>query len=96
MLGLFQELEGDVAILVSKGTYYQVPMYVRDGWLFAKWGGGFVRLMKDGATTKASVRIETLHFDRVLYADALGRLAIDIRHGGRLDVPHTAKLLGSG
>ena len=52
--------------------------------------------MKDGATTKASVRIETLHFDRVLYADALGRLAIDIRHGGRLDVPHTAKLLGSG
>lgn len=95
MEGLFQELEGDVAVLTSKGTYYQVPLYARGGWLFAKWGGGFVRLMKDGATTKAGVRIETLVIEGNLYADGMGRLSVEQGKGKLLDMGIRHKLLGA-
>lgn len=94
MDGLFQELEGEVAILVSNGTYYQVPLYTRGGWLFAKWGGGFIRLMKDGSTTRAKVRLETLHFEGVLYADGMGRLSVNAGGCRRIDDTTALKLKG--
>lgn len=96
-MGLFQELEGDVAILVSNGVYKQVPLYKRDGYLFAKSGGGFVRLHADGATSQASVRIDTLSIEGALYKDPLGRLAIDPRVPKAVAIePATAqKLLGA-
>lgn len=64
-------------MLVIGGVYSQVPLYTRDGYLYAKYGSGFVRLMADGATTKAKLRLDFMSFDGALYRDALGRLCTD-------------------
>lgn len=75
-MGLFQEVEGEVAVLVSGGIYRQVPLYTRNGYLYAKSGGGFIKLNSDGSTTQPKVRIDTLTFEGNLAADPLGRLCL--------------------
>ena len=52
-MSFFKEIEGDAAIVVENGVYRQVPLFERDGYIYAKIGSGFVRIMADGATTKA-------------------------------------------
>ena len=74
MPGLFQELEGETCILVSMGVYTECRVYTRSqGELFAKSGGGFVRLYADGATSRSKYRIDTLTIDK-LYRDTFGKL----------------------
>ena len=36
------------AIMVSRGVYRQVPIYVRGGKVYARHGGGYVRLIQGG------------------------------------------------
>jgi hypothetical protein len=73
-MGLFREVEGDTAIIVENGVYKQVPVYNRNGYLYAKVSGGFIRLYVDGSTSKPKCRLS--HLDTVipLYADTMGRL----------------------
>jgi hypothetical protein len=75
-MSFFQEVEGESAILVENGVYRQAPLYMRDGYLYAKSGGGFVRLMADGSTTKAGgrLRLDFMSYDKPLCRDPLGRL----------------------
>lgn len=73
-MGLFMEVEGEVAILVDGGVYRQVPIYTKDGFLFAKFGSGFVRLNADGSTTKPKTRLDHLTYDHPLGTDQMGRL----------------------
>lgn len=47
-MSLFKELEGDAAIVVMGGVYKQVPLYARNGFIFAAVSGGYVRLKADG------------------------------------------------
>lgn len=65
-MSFFKEVEGEAAVLVIGGVYSQVPLYTRDGYLYAKYGSGFVRLMADGATTKAKLRLDFMSFDGAL------------------------------
>lgn len=44
------------AIVHSRGVYRQVPLYERGGKVYAKYGGGFVRLSSGGATSAPNVR----------------------------------------
>lgn len=76
-MSFFKEIEAEAAVLVENGIYKQVPLYTRDGYVYAKIGGGFVRLMADGATSKAKLRLDFMSFDGALYRDALGRLCTD-------------------
>jgi len=73
-MSFFQEVEGEAAILVENGVYKQVPVYTRDGFLYARISGGFVRIMVDGATTKAKLRLDFLSWNGPLAKDAMGRL----------------------
>ena len=73
-MSFFKQIEGDAAILVENGVYKQVDLYSRDGYLFAKVGSGFVRLMADGSTTKHKLRIDFMSFEGELGSDGLGRL----------------------
>lgn len=74
-MGLFQEVEGEVAVIVERGVYRQVPLYTRDGYLYGKLGAGFVRLYADGSTTKTACRLDTMTWDGTqLCRDKLGRL----------------------
>jgi hypothetical protein len=73
-MGLFCEVMGEVAIIVQGGRYQQVPVYTRDGYLYAKNGSGFIRLHSDGSTTLPKARLDQLTYDHPLGVDQLGRL----------------------
>lgn len=96
-MSFFQHVEGEAAILVENGVYRQVDLYQRDGYLYAKVGNGFVRLMADGATTKAKLRLDFMSFDKPLYRDGMGRLCTDAVGGAkRLETAKAQLLLGGG
>jgi len=75
-MSFFKQIEGDAAILVENGVYKQVDLYSRDGYLFAKVGAGFVRLMADGSTSKHKLRLDFMSFEHRLGTDGLGRLVM--------------------
>lgn len=92
----FKPIEGEACIIIEKGVFRQVDLYERGGQLFAKMGGGFIRLMSDGSTTKASARLDTISFD-ALGRDRVGRLCRTDTGGADvtpLDAPKAQLLLG--
>lgn len=97
-MGLFVESEGDVAILSENGVYKQVPVFTRNGYMFAKLGAGFVRLNADGSTSKATARLDTLDLasGATLGADIMGRLCdpMVVQGAKPLAEPSKQKLLG--
>jgi hypothetical protein len=95
-MSFFKHVEGEAAVLVSRGLYRQTDLYTRDGYLYAKHGNGFARLMADGATTVPNLRLDFLTWSGpALARDALGRLCERSVAGARsLDKGAEAKLLG--
>jgi hypothetical protein len=95
-MAFFKEVEGEAAIVVSNGTYKQVPLFTRDGYIYAKVGGGFVRLMSDGSTTKAKMRLDFMTWTAgELRRDEVGRLCTDDVPASRaLDDKRQSLLLG--
>lgn len=90
----FKKVEGEAAVLIMNGVYAQVDLYTRNGYLYAKVGGGFVRLFADGSTTKAKMRLDTLSWDGPLRADRLGRLCTtDVADAKPLDTEKQQRLL---
>lgn len=73
-MSFFQQVEGEAAVLVENGVYRQCDIYTRDGYLYAKVGSGFVRLMADGSTTKSRLRLDFMSWTGDLRRDGLGRL----------------------
>ncbi len=73
-MSLFKVVEGDCAIVMSGGIYKQVPIYTRNGYLFAGVSGGFVRLKADGSTSKPKMLLEHLETELHLCKDKTGRL----------------------
>lgn len=95
MSGFFQEVEGEAAILVENGVFKQVPVYTRDGYIFAKVAGGFVRLMADGSTTKHRMRLDFMSWEGPLFRDPLGRLCTsEAAKANPLDPAKAQLLLG--
>jgi len=93
-MSFFKQIEGEAAILVNGGVYTQVDLYTRDGYLFAKHGAGWVRLMADGSTSKPKVYCEFLTYSRPL-AQRLGRLCEASVDGAKvLSGPVEKRLLG--
>lgn len=92
-MSFFKQVEGEAAVLVESGVYKQVDLYTRDGYLYAKSNGGFVRLMADGSTTKAKQRLDFMTFDGPLMRDALGRLGTTDMKGAKALEPAKAQLL---
>lgn len=71
----FVEVEDAVAILVSKGTYYQSKVFERLGFIFVKVGSGFLKLYANGGTSSTKYRLEDLDpGSLVLGRDSLGSL----------------------
>ena len=52
----FGEIEGSFVITWEKGVYRQVPIFERDGNLFAKQKGGFIMLIDSLKTSHPLVR----------------------------------------
>lgn len=75
---MFRELVGDTAVLKEGGVYKVCPLYEYNGYLFAKVGGGYVKLYDTGSTSKSNgkLSIDTMQIDttQMLYRDDHGRL----------------------
>lgn len=89
-MGMFKQIEGENAVVVDGGVYKQVDVYARDGGLYAKSGGGFVRLYADGSTSRPKCRLDVLTFNGILYADKFGRLCDASVTGAKMLEPEKA------
>ena len=95
-MSFFKDVEGEGAVVVTGGVYKQVELATRDGYLYAKVGGGYVRLMMDGSTSKNGTRLEFLTWDQGLFRDPFGRLCTAERKGAKvLETDRSQKLLGA-
>lgn len=91
----FRHLEGETAILVNRGVYRQCDLYEWDGKLFARDGGGYVRLKMNGTTSRDGTMLEQLQLDAPLFQDRFGRLCVTEGDGRkRLTGVSETKLLG--
>jgi hypothetical protein len=66
-MSLFARIDEAQVIVRSRGVFKQVPLYHRDGHVYAGVKGGFVRLMQHGSST-----VPDLLWDEVF--DPLGAL----------------------
>lgn len=90
----FRKIEGDTAIVSSGGVYRQCDLYDWDGKLFAKAGGGFVRLKSNGSTSKDGLNIVHVMTDNPLLVDRFGRLCVTPGDGRKvLESAASEKLL---
>jgi hypothetical protein len=55
-MSYFTKIDGEAVVLVSRGVYKHVDLYSRDGFLFAAYAGGYVRLHDGGGTSKDKLR----------------------------------------
>ena len=95
----FAPIEDSTVVLVNNGVWNEYPLHVYAGMLFAKVGGGFVRINKDGTCSKPGLRVEVLKYERTLFVDRFGRLCVADGEGRRpaLAQPDgTVALLGAG
>lgn len=51
----FKVMEGTFVIIKQRGVVKQLPLYERQGYLYAKIAGGYILLMNDGTTSKDQV-----------------------------------------
>jgi len=94
-VGFFKHVEGEAAVLIINGVYKQCDLYERDGYVYAKAAGGFVRLFADGATTKPKMRLDFMSWTGALNRDNMGRLCLPGTSGSKaLEAPKALLLLG--
>lgn len=94
-MSFFKQVEGEAAVLVENGVYKQCDVFTRDGYLYAKVSGGFVRLMADGSTSKAKCQLNFMSFAGPL-ASRMGRLCVEGTVGSTaLPPPAAQKILGA-
>lgn len=84
-MGLFQALDGEAVILREGGVYKQADLYSRDGVLFAKAAGGFIKLNANGSTSKPKIMVEDLPTTMQLWKGRFGWLLTGPAEGA---VPH--------
>ena len=73
----FHKVEDAVIILVSKGTFKQTEVYFRKGYLYAKHGGGFIRLQKhEKGTSCPNVNYDDIHLPFEPAYDEIGRMML--------------------
>lgn len=72
---MFKRLEGDTAVLYTKGVYKQADLYEWEGGLYASVGGGFVRLTADGRTSVPTTVVKQITTDIPLWTDRFNRLS---------------------
>lgn len=95
-MSFFKQIEGEAAVVTINGVYKQCDLYERDGYIYAKAAGGFVRLYQDGTTTKPKMRLETMSWTGDLNRDTHGRLCRpSVRGSLTLEAPKAQLLLGA-
>ena len=74
---MFTIIEDGYVVLVKRGLYKQAKVYSRNGYIFAGYSGGFIRLSKnEGATSVPDLKYEDLVLPFTPKADSIGRLQL--------------------
>lgn len=99
-MSFFKKIEGEGAIVVERGIYKQVELYERDGFIYAKAAGGFVKIMADGSTSKlgGNLKLDFMSWpeNMKLAKSRFGYLcSTDVADSKPLDKPAQQKLLGA-
>lgn len=72
---MFALVEDGYLVLRKDGVFRPAKVYVRNQYLYAGYGGGFVKLSKhDGGTSVPKLTYEDLSLPFPITADAIGRL----------------------
>lgn len=72
---MFALIEDGYVLLRKGGVFKPAKVYVRNGYLYANYSGGFVRLSKnEGATSCRDLLYEDLQLPFEPKADQIGRL----------------------
>lgn len=94
---MFQPVQGEAAVMRVKGGFKVADLYERNGYLYAKINGKFVRLMWDGSTTDPNIAIDEMTWDKgTLFHDGTGKLCRVSVPGAKV-LPETkaVRLLGA-
>ena len=75
-MNYFTAIPDAQAITTSKGVYRQVPVYQRDGKIYARHGNGFIRLMQGGVSSHPNVRWTELDAAEVGYVERRGSVMV--------------------
>ena len=78
---MFKQLTGETADVRKGGIYRTCDLYEWRGVLFAKFGGGFVRLHADGRASVDGLFLEQLAYEGPLFKDRFGRLTVEPGEG---------------
>lgn len=73
---MFTQLIGQSAVVRKGGVYKPCDIYEYRGQLFAKFGGGFVRLNADGKSSVEGCTLDLLAYEGPLFKDKFGRLCV--------------------
>lgn len=72
---MFALVEDGYVLLRKGGVFKPAKIYLRNGYIYANWGGGFVRLSKnDGVTSCRDLLYEDLFLPFTPTTDSIGRL----------------------
>lgn len=71
---IFTRVPDAIAILTLRGVYRQCEVFTLDGDVYAKTGGGFIRLSESGTST--SHRVHKIVSNQPFQPDKLGRLRL--------------------
>ena len=78
MSGMFKMLEGELSVVYESGVYKEAQLATRNGELYVKAKGGFVRLYADGTTSAGSkMFLDTITLEGPFYKDRFGKLCIE-------------------
>lgn len=97
-MAFFKKVEGEGAVVVERGIFKQVELYTRDGFLYAKAAGGFVKIMADGSTSKlgGNLKLDFMTWNGKLAKSKYGYLCSPEVEGARpLATEAQQKLLGA-
>lgn len=74
-MSLFTIIEDGYLVLRKEGVFRPAKVYVRNQYLYAGYGGGFVKLCKhDGGTSVPKLAYEDLTLPFTPVSDGIGRL----------------------
>lgn len=72
---MFHQIPDSVVILKTRGVYRQTTAYGHKGFVFAKYGGGFIRLKKHlNGTTAPQVSWDEIELPFEIKYDATGNM----------------------
>lgn len=73
-MAVFTEVPGATVVTKAGGVFRQVSVFTYDGRVFARHGGGFIALHRDGGTSAPKVSWESL--EGVTTATRVGKTSL--------------------